>query len=420
MPRASQAAWAGGIFIGLLILVVLIGGQLMTRPAETGTEMHAGAQPLKTGHPPGYPARGRQIDIAALDHELPPPPKDSVPFQVRVPLRNGHVVREKERWLWIPEGSKVMMRHTPDSKIAIKLPVGALLWKEFYIKTSLGLSLIERRILLKVSDRPEENGWLSNGGWRFYTAHHLPAKADGIQGFKNELSVSLHTQPSRRFFFRPDQWLPTREKSAPTFVTFTDREGGSYPFVFPGTVNCEVCHGGAAGAYGNSERLPFLAFGPHPENLTRDSFKALVDRGWIDAPSELIDRYLSGDEPASRPAVDIDKRTREVIAELRNNCLSCHNSSKHAAGSQTAFVMEPGHRYSRQEAFERLAVKSSLMGVLSVPLVTPGQPGDSEIWLRLTGTRGRRRMPPAEGGVPDPDVELTRITTAWIAEPAPP
>lgn len=354
---------------------------------------------------PSYPARGAAIADSMLEYVLPPPPRDAVAYEVPYPLNNGPAVPVKKRWIWIPDGTKIRLSSAA-GRFSVKIPVGAKLWKEFYVKAGQKPRLVERRILLKVSDRNEENGWLLNGGWLLYTSHHLPRRADGKNGFEIELTVPL--DEADPYFFRPDSWMPTQGKGASTFVTFTGKQARA-AYVFPGMTQCILCHDGAAGAYANPEPYPVLAFGPHPDNLTTASFRALVKRGWIDAPQSLIQTVSSADRSSG-----VDEQTWQLLSRLRNNCLSCHNSSTRATGKHTAFVLEPGQSYPAQTLLSRLKKTSSVMGSLGVSVVTPGSPEHSELILRLRGAEGRRRMPPAEGGLPDPDEGLTALATSWV------
>jgi hypothetical protein len=100
---------------------------------------------------------------------------------------------------------------------------------------------------------------------------------------------------------------------------------------------------------------------------------------------------------------------------LRNNCLLCHNSSPRSAARDTAFVLDPIASFTRRELEGRLSARATFMGPRGKPILTPGKPKESEIALRLRGVEGRRRMPPLEGGVPDPDVELRQMVEGWIA-----
>lgn len=360
----------------------------------------------------GVLARGSGIDDTLLSARLPPPPRDAVAYAIREPLRNGPSVPVKKRWVWIPDGSKIQVSRSSAGRVRLELPVGAKLWKEFYMTAGAKIPrLVERRILLKVPSRDVDNGWLLNGGWRFYAAYHLPQRADGVHGFDGKVTAQLEQPAGRRFFQRFERWLPTQAKGAPTHLALVGRGGARHPYVFPGQTLCEYCHGGAAGSYANVEPRPVLTFALHPDNLTVDSLKRLIARGWIDAPDGLAEHLIvRARDDLSTPA----GRTRKMVGLLRNNCLSCHNPYKRAAAQDTSFVLSPDRAYTEADLRTRLAARSSLMGRSARPMVTPGRPAQSELWLRLRGEQGRRRMPPVEGGVPERDEGLLRVATRWI------
>jgi hypothetical protein len=60
-----------------------------------------------------------------------------------------------------------------------------------------------------------------------------------------------------------------------------------------------------------------------------------------------------------------------------------------------------------------------MMGEAGFPLVTPGDLAQSEIWLRLNGLEERRRMPPLEGGLPEPDPRMLELWRQWILAAGP-
>jgi len=198
-------------------------------------------------------------------------------------------------------------------------------------------------------------------------------------------------------------------KPAPTTVSFRGQ-----PYVFPGKVNCDLCHGGAAGAYREPERQPVLAFGAHPGALTAASIKALVQRGWLVLSEEQLrglrepPRLVQGEGEAAQLG-------ERVLALFRMNCLSCHNTASLAAARDTGFVLAPGRAYSLGELRRALGGQSRVMGALGRPVLSPGQPAQSELVLRLRGLEGRRRMPPAEGGVPELDAELGALVSGFIS-----
>jgi hypothetical protein len=395
--------WAAvvlALVLGVVLAVVLF------RPAPRRQPVGPEAAPFIRHS--GAPQRSALIDLAMLDREVPPAPADTVAYDIREPLRNGRAVERKSRWLYVPEGAKIRLARAASGKLTIAVPVGTMLWKEFYLRTAAGPRLVERRILRKVEPSPEKNGGLANGGWRFWTAHFLPPSADGVHGFSGVATDALDAEGAGRWIFQPEEWLPTREKSAMTQGVFKDQDGAAVSFVFPGKTNCEYCHAGAAASFEPSGE-DVLSFGIHPENVTVDSLRAFVAKGWIDAPRELLDELTREPPPPADPA------TFKVTSMLRNNCLSCHNPSPRSAGRETAFSLEPGVAYTRAQLGERLAERARFVGPLGKPIVTPGKVEQSEILLRLRGEQGRRRMPPTEGGVPDPDLELGRIVEGWIS-----
>jgi len=160
-----------------------------------------------------------------------------------------------------------------------------------------------------------------------------------------------------------------------------------------------------------------LAFGLHPNNLTPASLAALQSRGWLTG-AELL---LTPDYPLGQKPVltDLEALTPQVVAALRNNCASCHNASPLALGHSTAFVLDPNRAYTTAELLAVLAGPGKMMGAATLPLVVPGDPDHSEIMLRLQGLDGRRRMPPAEGGLPEPEAQISALLRAWILAAGP-
>lgn len=348
----------------------------------------------------GYPERGADIDADQLDYFLPPPSRDAVPYEVREPLRNGWTVSIKKRWLWVPDDKQVEYRRADESdepESTLIVPEGTLWWKEFYLETSAGSQLVERRILRKTSG-PD--------GWRVYTAHFLPTGANGDTGNLSDVDSFLWTGASERYFFRPDQWMPTVKKSAHTQVNFYDHTGARYPYIFPGNTACVRCHNGANATHysGDGERV--LAYGLHPRNLTTASLKNFINLGVFDAESfeAVLESELTYDAESFQahalleniggeqadPQEVMEARTRQLQAMLRNNCLSCHNHDPEADARVAAFKMDPNRDYTTQELVELLSA-SALRSPSSkaLPILTPGQPEQSELYLRVIGEGGR-------------------------------
>ena len=372
-----------------------------------------------------YTERGADIHPSMLNRYLPPPPRDALPYEVREPLRNGKTVPVKKRWLWVPEDYRITYEALlRDGKPvdAIEVPEGTMWWKEFYLETSSGTQLLERRIVRKEA---------GVGMWRLYTGHFLPDAADGVNGTLDDIASFLWTPQSSLYFYQPHEWLPTVTKSAPTKVTFYDNTGAEYPYIFPGATACTRCHNGAAGAYDEANGERTIVFGLHPRNLTARSLRNFIEQGLFESASfmPLLEEMEASEQtdfdarallrPANGlhadPAQVMEARTRHLLAVLRNNCVSCHNHSPIADARVAAFKLDPNRDYSTRELFEVLS-QISTRGPSSsgLPLVTPGRPDESEIYLRLLGSGGRARMPLAEGGLPEQDPYFLDLIEDWI------
>jgi hypothetical protein len=357
--------------------------------------------PVKT-----YPISGSELNPNLFSIQLPPPPLDALPYDVREPLSNGTSVPVKKRWIWVPSGQQITISEDSSGELNVNIPEGTLWWKEFYVETDRGTFLIERRIIARVNKttrNPE--------GWMYYSSHHLPpgVDSDSVQ------IISSTSNEAAAYMLQPNEWLPTRQEDLHLEIRFEDARGVQYPYVFPGQIQCMACHGGATGAYPNADTDPIFIFGLHPNNLTPASFTALVGRGWLTNGDKLLNPVSMPNTPTEAPSshVPLDTLTEQVVSVLRNNCASCHNGSSYSAANFTAFKLDPNYNYSTEELIALLEV-NGMMIEGALPLVTPGSLEQSELWLRLNGLDGRRRMPPFEGGLPDIDPEIVSLLENWI------
>ncbi len=367
-------------------------------PPEQVTN-HAALQPTIAAE--SYPISASDLNTNLFALRLPPPALDALPYDVRSPLSNGESVPIKKRWLWVPTGQQITIT---DDASHIEIPNGSIWWKEFYIETDRGTFLIERRIILKVPKSP-----LNPDGWAYYSSHHLPPSFDP----NAPLIIDSTSDDAAKYMFLASEWLPTQSESMPLEVRFEDVRGLQYPYIFPGQVQCAACHGGSAGAYPNDDENPIFVFGLHPNNLTTESLAALIERGWITNAEVLLADSLS--TPNNRETVSFQDLTSEFTDMLRNNCASCHNSSVHAAANYSAFIIDPNYQYTASELLETLSAQG-IMFTDAAPLVTAGDLENSELWLRLNGVDGRRRMPPAEGGLPEMDPYIRDLLAEWIIQ----
>lgn len=340
--------------------------------------------------PNGRPRTAAELRAASFDHWLPPPPIEAMPYEIGSPLFNGKDVVQKRRWLWIPTGTQIQAERSASGWTA-RIPQGALLWKEFWVRGSAGPRLIERRLMERVA-----NG---NGlaGWRFYKSHYLPARPQR-RIFPSAIEASA-------YYLHPDAWLPTQPTGQSVTFETNDDGGEKLRYVFPGKGQCIACHAGASGWYG--EASDSLAFGVAELIDVSQSRDELIRRRWL---------IVHGVPPfESSGAGAFQTETDRLVAMLRTNCLSCHNPSEQAMAQRTGFVLDPRKRYRPDELEQALSRRGVMMGADTQPLLDTNDLERSEILIRLKGTHGRRRMPPLEGGVATTDEKLNRAIREWAS-----
>lgn len=427
--KGISVAMIRGIKVLKLITLLIAGGISVIGALSIGMAMlstealKASAVSAWGGNelPVGYPESGSEITPEMLDTYLPPPPRDAVPYEVRTPLRNGPTVPVKKRWLWTPPNQPIQGRYDPEADVVdMEVPVGSMWWKEFYLETSAGAFLIERRVLLKM---PRGTG--ASGGWRFYTAHHLPQGADGITGNYQAIDSLLFEPESEAYAFSSQEWMPTVTKQAHTRVDFYDQTGKVFPYMFPGQALCVRCHGGAAGAYYSDDVTYNMAFGMHPQNITVESLENFIDFGIFEEnyfqevlheqqAQEAEQAYQEDMEESLQEGASMETQTQELLSVLRNNCLSCHSGHNLADGRMAAMHLDPNYPYTTAELLTVLDEEAKRAPTDPKPLVTPGEPENSELYLRVAGEAGRIRMPFAEGGLPERDEALVEQVRSWI------
>lgn len=372
-----------------LCVVAAVGVGLIARESPPAV-----AAPLRVGAVTGADA------MAAMDTSglMPPPPVDAEPYTVSVALFNGDG-GIKKRWLWLPEGTSIDAQRRPDGSVVLDVPLGAQLWKEFRLGTDQGDVLIERRMVEHVAgDGP--------AAWRFVAAYTLGDRATGQPG----QAVRTDSAEFQNLVYGFDEWLPVQETEESTQVSLIESDGNQLEYVYPGARNCAVCHGGASSTSGDGSE-PVFVFGVHPDNLDADSLGRLVARGWLTG-SAVAD--VVPVPPVGPGGGQQDALTTQLVGVLRNNCASCHSSSRYAAASGTSFVLDPNRDYTTAELADALSEVAVMSGDRGLPIVEPGDPSRSEIMLRLLGLDGRRRMPPIEGGVPAHYDDLIDLMERWI------
>lgn len=397
----------------LVLLFVFVLPSLVVTWIVANGEMQKSQQPVISS--PEYPRLGAALDSSTFAEQLPPPPLDALPYDVREPLVNGDSVPVKMRWLWIPDGKRITVSTDENGNQNVNIPIGAKWWKEFYMLTDRGTYLIERRIIERVTTSQQ-----NPHGWAYYSAHYMPTNIDITQ----PLVIPSAAQEATAFTYQASDWLPTQVITNHFEVQFEDVRGVQYGYVFPGQNNCLVCHQGATGAYPNDDKTDAIeVFGLHPKNLTPESFQALINRGWIVGGDALLVEKERMEESSSASSESNEQNTTapfdevhgKLLAVIRNNCASCHNLSTNSPAYFTSFVVDPNYDYTPDELMA-IFRQQGKMFANAYPLVTPGSLEESEIYLRLTGSEGRRRMPPIEGGLPTPDQQMINLFEQWILQ----
>lgn len=116
------------------------------------------------------------------------------------------------------------------------------------------------------------------------------------------------------------------------------------------------------------------------------------------AVSAVPPRGVTDEPAAADPAVDFDRDIRPILA---SRCFHCH-----------------GPDQAQRQAGLRLDIREAVFEDRGgYAAVVPGEPGTSELWLRISAEDESLRMPPADATLSLSDDEAARIRQ-WIAEGA--
>lgn len=116
------------------------------------------------------------------------------------------------------------------------------------------------------------------------------------------------------------------------------------------------------------------------------------------------------DGGADEPAISF---TDDVQPVLDQHCVQCHSPATGGVSLQAG------------DAYTTLTTRTS--GLCDLPLVTPGAPEESALWVKLTEdisapslSCGREMPPLGEGSLLFVDPEAAEVLRLWIAQGAPP
>ncbi|MFV8752028.1 PQQ-dependent sugar dehydrogenase [Nannocystaceae bacterium ST9] len=282
-----------------------------------------------------------------------------IPYRVGAPLWSDGLI--KQRWMVVPPEQTIAI----DERGRWDFPEGSVLIKTFALEASLAdpstRAPIETRFMVRRA-----------GTWDFYSYRWREDGSDADrlgEGASVELSVA-GPEGSERFVWE-----------------------------FPSEVGCRTCHG-----FGEGEPL-----GPTSLQMNRVVRYGEQEREQLDALAELGLFEHSPGDPAGLPRlVDPSDETAPLEARARAwlhaNCAHCH---------QPAW-MRPDLRWTTSFADTQTcghSIEFPSPDVEGSKRIAPGDPGDSNLWLRLA-TRGEGQMPPLGSGRVDP---LGRaLIEAWI------
>ncbi len=281
--------------------------------------------------------------------DLGVPKPELIPYLVGAPLWSDGLA--KQRWLVVPPDRQIEI----DEQGRWQFPDGSVLIKTFSLESSQ--AAIETRFMVR-----------RVGVWEFYSYRWRPDRSDADRLDEGQ-SVELD----------------------------------GFDWEFPSEVGCRNCHG-----FGEGEPL-----GPTTLQINR-----LVDYGGPAGPVEQLDA-LAGiglfaadpGDPASLPrlvdpsdeSASLDARAR---AYLHANCAHCHQPT----------WMRPDLRWTTSFADTETCgqpIEFASPEVGGELRIDPGQPENSNLWLRM-GVRGEGQMPLLGSGRVD-TLGLALIE-AWIRD----
>ncbi|MCH9688210.1 MAG: PQQ-dependent sugar dehydrogenase [Deltaproteobacteria bacterium] len=289
------------------------------------------------------------------------PSADLVPYTLNAPLWTDGA--HKQRYLSVPPGEHITVLDDG----TLQFPEASVLLKTFAYATDPtqpeALTPVETRVMIR-----------RRQSWEFHTYAWDDAGTE---------ATLLQSGTSRA--------LLTEHDGAPKVVTHT----------FPSRQECVSCHGSG------DQR----ALGPRLDQLDRAVEYAAGHANQLEALAsiDLFDRAVSATVAMAdyrAPEASAEDRAR---AYLHANCGHCHRPGGWVPPALTLDL--------------RWTTPTADTGLCGVPpqysstfpatsRVTPGDPSDSLVWLRLS-SRGPWQMPPVGTSIPDPHGHVVRT---WIEQ----
>jgi uncharacterized repeat protein (TIGR03806 family) len=297
-------------------------------------------------------------DVAALT-----PHASLVPYEINSPLWSDGAV--KRRWIRVPQGKQVALA----ADGTLTFPVGTTLVKHFELPPSVVPHARTRRLETRVLVVGTETVYGLTYRWN-------------AQGTDAELVTEPTTEG-----IQDDAGKQSRTWSFPSFG------------------QCWSCHRAENRVLGFTARqLDLVADDGKPQ------LASLVARGVFDAAS--VAKMPPG---LARPLDTTAPLEARASAYLAANCSSCHhpgasflgggdtwNALPGTAPADRGLINAPHHNYPMARA----------LGLVSAPLIDPGNPDGSILMARVKSTNPDLRMPPLGRNSVDPAGAL--LLEQWI------
>ena len=285
---------------------------------------------------------------------------EMIPYELNTPLWSDNA--DKQRWMRLPDNGKITVTPTHDWTF----PIGTVLVKNFIIQNKL----IETRLFVRHD----------TGAWAGYS----------YEWDDNETDATL---------------LPSEGKS---------KVVGNQTWLYPGRSQCAQCHTPQAG----------FAIGPETAQLNMElpTYSTMQPTNQL---TELANMniFANGNfsDPTSLPklaAIDDESKTKHWRARsyLYSNCAMCHTPGGSGRGPED-------FRYSISDTqISAINIDPSVddLGLPNPKLISPGQPNNSIMSLRMHSLDSAIRMPPLATSIVD--VAATDLIDQWITSinsPAP-
>lgn len=277
------------------------------------------------------------------------PASGLIPYGVRTPLWSDGA--EKERWMALPDGSKITVGADGD----FDFPKGTVLVKTF----TIGGKKIETRLFVRHDD----------DGWAGYTYEWLDDQSDAVL------------------------LLGSKQKTV-----------GTQSWHFPSRSECVRCHTAAAGRSLGLELGQQNGDHVYPStNRISNQLKTLDHIGMFAAPlGKPVDQILAYPDPLG--AAPLEQRARSY---LHANCSNCHRKD---GGGRGNMVLTYGTSF-KDTVTCNVDPEAGDIGVAGGKLIVPGQPAQS-ILSRRPHDLGANRMPPLASSIVDD--KGVKVIDDWI------